>query len=99
LEGIVAKQQSGPYLTARENSTWFKIRNREYSQVVGREELLDRERHQEPVAGWHSCVLIATYQLTIKHSFTWALGTTNKLLPGSLSRRSNRNRPSSTTDQ
>jgi bifunctional non-homologous end joining protein LigD len=31
LEGIVAKQKSGPYITDRENSTWFKIRNREYS--------------------------------------------------------------------
>lgn len=36
LEGIVAKQKSGPYTTDRENSTWFKIRNREYSQMVGR---------------------------------------------------------------
>jgi ATP-dependent DNA ligase len=57
LEGIVAKQTSGLYVTAREDTTWFKIRNREYSQMVGREELFERERHQEPVAGWHSCVL------------------------------------------
>jgi bifunctional non-homologous end joining protein LigD len=57
LEGIVAKQKYGPYITDRENSTWFKIRNREYSQMAGRENLFERERHQEPVAGWHSCVL------------------------------------------
>ena len=57
LEGIVAKRKSGPYTTDRENSTWFKIRNREYSQMVGREELFERERLQEPVPGWHSCVL------------------------------------------
>jgi bifunctional non-homologous end joining protein LigD len=57
LEGIVAKQKYGPYITDRENSTWFKIRNREYSQMAGREELFERERHQEPVAGWHSCVV------------------------------------------
>jgi hypothetical protein len=38
-------------------TTWFKIRNREYSQMVGREEVFERERHQEPVAGWHSCSL------------------------------------------
>jgi len=37
--------------------SWFKIRNREYSQMAGREELFERERHQEPVPGWHSCVL------------------------------------------
>jgi len=44
-------------VTERESSTWFKVRNREYSQIGGREELFERERHQEPVAGWHTCVL------------------------------------------
>jgi len=57
LEGVVAKQKSAPYVTEREQSTWFKILNREYSQKDGREELFERERHQEPVAGWHSCEL------------------------------------------
>ena len=57
LEGIVAKQKFGPYVTEREQSTWFKILNREYSQKDGREELFDRERHNESVAGWHACVL------------------------------------------
>ena len=57
LEGIVAKQKSAPYVTEREHSTWFKIRNRAYSQMAGREELFERERHSEPVAGWHSCTL------------------------------------------
>jgi len=57
LEGIVAKQKFGPYVTEREHSTWFKILNREYSQKDGKEELFERERHQEPVPGWHSCVL------------------------------------------
>src|SRR3989441_9482948 len=57
LEGIVAKQKSAPYVTEREQSTWFKILNRKYSQMQGREELFDRERRQEPVAGWHVCAL------------------------------------------
>ena len=57
LEGIVAKQKSAPYVTEREQSTWYKILNREYSQKDGREELFERERHQEPVAGWHLCDL------------------------------------------
>ncbi len=57
LEGIVAKQKSAPYVTEREHSTWFKILNREYSQKDGREELFERERHSEPVAGWHSCAV------------------------------------------
>ena len=55
LEGIVAKQKSAPYVTEREQSTWFKILNREYSQKDGREELFERERHSEPTAGWQSC--------------------------------------------
>src|SRR5437879_4398882 len=57
LEGVVAKQKFGPYVTEREQSTWLKILNREYSQKDGREELFERERHSEPVPGWHSCVL------------------------------------------
>ena len=55
LEGIVAKHKHVPYVTKREHSTWFKIRNRGYSQIVGREELFERDGHREPVAGWHSC--------------------------------------------
>src|SRR5437870_3587353 len=57
LEGIVAKQKSAPYVTERDHSTWFKILNRKYSQKDGREELFERERHQEPVAGWYVCAL------------------------------------------
>jgi hypothetical protein len=33
----------------------FKIRNPNYSQIIGREELFERDRHTEPVAGWHTC--------------------------------------------
>ncbi|MGA7929424.1 MAG: glycosyltransferase family 4 protein [Candidatus Sulfotelmatobacter sp.] len=38
-------------------STWYKIKNRRYSQMAGRHELFERERHREPVPGWHSCAL------------------------------------------
>ena len=55
LEGIVAKHKHSPY-GQEQKTTWFKIRNRDYSQWVGREELFERERHQEAVvAGWESC--------------------------------------------
>jgi bifunctional non-homologous end joining protein LigD len=57
LEGIVAKHAFGPYVTERERTTWVKIKNRNYSQMQGRQELFERERHREPVAGWHSCEL------------------------------------------
>jgi bifunctional non-homologous end joining protein LigD len=56
LEGIVAKQKHAPYLPA-EKPTWLKIRNREYSQWIGREELFERERASSPdVQGWAACV-------------------------------------------
>jgi ATP-dependent DNA ligase len=57
-EGIVAKQKYAPYVTDREQSTWFKIRNPRYSQWAGREKLFERERSREPVPGWHSCALL-----------------------------------------
>ena len=57
LEGIVAKQKSAPYVTEREQSTWYKILNRAYSQREGREKLFERERGREPVAGWHTCAV------------------------------------------
>jgi len=60
LEGIVAKHSFGPYTTERERSTWFKIKNRNYSQLEGREELFERERHKEPAPGWHCCELACT---------------------------------------
>jgi ATP-dependent DNA ligase len=57
LEGVVAKHSFGNYVTERERATWAKIKNRDYSQMQGREELFERERHKESVAGWHCCEL------------------------------------------
>jgi bifunctional non-homologous end joining protein LigD len=47
LEGIVAKHSCGPYVTEAQRTTWFKIKNRGYSQMAGREELFNRERHSD----------------------------------------------------
>lgn len=56
LEGIVAKRKGAPYLP--EQSTWQKIRNRNYSQWEGREELFERERDGNPDVrpNWEACV-------------------------------------------
>src|SRR6266571_198516 len=70
LEGVVAKHKSSPYVTEREHSTWFKMLNREYSQKEGREELFERERHSEPVPGWHSCDL-ACASLEVVNNRGW----------------------------
>lgn len=47
LEGIVAKHKLSPYLP-QEPPCWVKVRNRNYSQWVGREELFERERERNP---------------------------------------------------
>jgi ATP-dependent DNA ligase len=49
LEAIVAKHKDSPYLSETTISTWYKIRNPQYSQMIGRHELFERERHSEPV--------------------------------------------------
>ena len=55
LEGIVAKRKYDPYLL--DGSTkWLKIRNPNYSQWAGREELFDHERSTDPdICGWNVC--------------------------------------------
>src|SRR6266571_1417909 len=63
LEGIVAKHKSGPYVADRESSTWFKTLNRRYSQMQGREELFERERHGEPVPGGMAFVRVSVLQI------------------------------------
>jgi ATP-dependent DNA ligase len=57
LEGIVAKHKDSPYLSEKTISTWYKIRNPRYSQMIGSHELFERERHSELVPGWHRCEL------------------------------------------
>ena len=54
LEGIVAKRKFDPYLA--DSATWLKIRNRNYSQWIGREELFERERSSDPDwRNWNNC--------------------------------------------
>jgi bifunctional non-homologous end joining protein LigD len=57
LEGIVAKYKFSPYRGEDSLGTWYKIRNPAYSHLVGRAELFERDRHKEPVPGWHTCEL------------------------------------------
>jgi bifunctional non-homologous end joining protein LigD len=42
MEGVVAKQPSAGYTP--EATTWVKIKNRQYSQAVGREDFFDRRK-------------------------------------------------------
>jgi hypothetical protein len=54
LEGLVAKHRDGLYVSEREQSSWFKIRNRDYSQWPGRDELFNRPEDAER-PGWDCC--------------------------------------------
>jgi bifunctional non-homologous end joining protein LigD len=56
LEGVVAKRRADPYLP--EHAAWLKIRNHDYSQWVGREELFERERAADPEFElWNGCAV------------------------------------------
>jgi ATP-dependent DNA ligase len=46
LEGIVAKHRQSRYAVEDHNRAWVKIRNRSYSQLIGRDELFER-RYEE----------------------------------------------------
>jgi len=55
LEGIVAKRKFDPYL--QDKASWLKIRNTNYSQWEGREDLFERERDSDPdLSLWDDCV-------------------------------------------
>jgi ATP-dependent DNA ligase len=55
LEGMVAKHLRAHYTSDPEATTWFKVRNRKYSQWEGRHQAFERDRHAEPVPGWRVC--------------------------------------------
>jgi ATP-dependent DNA ligase len=42
-EGIVAKHKTAPYFSKHSISTWYKIKNPHYSQMMGRHELFERD--------------------------------------------------------
>jgi len=45
MEGVVAQQASARYTP--EATTWVKIKNRQYSQAIGREDFFDRRKVRE----------------------------------------------------
>ena len=53
LEGIVSKYAAGKYT---EKPSWFKIKNPNYSQAVGREELFEELRSRTV----NACVRFST---------------------------------------
>jgi hypothetical protein len=57
LEGIVAKRKFEPYLS--DKASWLKIRNTNYSQWEGREDLFEHERQSDPdLSLWDDCARV-----------------------------------------
>ena len=50
LEGVVAKLRQAPYGLLGGRSPWVKIKNREYSQAVGRHDQFDGLRGERRIA-------------------------------------------------
>ncbi|HET7442716.1 MAG TPA: hypothetical protein VFJ47_15545 [Terriglobales bacterium] len=61
LEGMVAKHRRSRYAVADHNPAWVKIRNRRYSQMIGRDELFERRYEEKgaPEIGWDVCTRAA----------------------------------------
>jgi bifunctional non-homologous end joining protein LigD len=57
LEGIVAKLKHGHYVSNRDESTWIKIKNKNYSQAEGRSDFFEGKKPVQSV-GWDSCSAI-----------------------------------------
>jgi hypothetical protein len=90
LEGIVAKHKSSPCLSGGGETTWLKIRNPNYSQLAGRDELFNRDgkRRQEQASdGWSGCVL-ACIEGRCERAYgtftsTWIVGRLTIMRPAS----------------
>ena len=56
---VVTRGESHRKSAASLGATWVGKEDEmpRYSQMAGREELFERERHREPVPGWHTCDL------------------------------------------
>ena len=55
LERVVAKRKFDPYI--ENQASWLKIRNTNYSEWEGRQELFERERESDPdLFLWDDCV-------------------------------------------
>lgn len=59
LEGIVAKPRNSRYRFTDSKTSWRKIKNPNYTQALGRDELFSPSGHEKPIEidGWAGCAL------------------------------------------
>jgi ATP-dependent DNA ligase len=55
LEGIVAKRRNSPYLPDNPECQWVKVRNANYSQLAGRDDLFATSQRKYPQPDWAGC--------------------------------------------
>jgi ATP-dependent DNA ligase len=62
LEGTVAKHRLSRYRVDHGNPPWVKVKNRGYSQMMGRHELFERQHEARgaPKFGWNACAKAAS---------------------------------------
>jgi bifunctional non-homologous end joining protein LigD len=57
LEGIVAKPKNSPYRFTETQTYWLKLKNRDYSQQFGRDDLFAPAERKPAVGSWASCAI------------------------------------------
>jgi bifunctional non-homologous end joining protein LigD len=57
LEGIVAKPRNSPYVLSEGQTSWLKIKNRDYSQQFGRDDLFSSDEARPKEGSWGLCSL------------------------------------------
>ena len=57
LEGIVAKPRNSPYQFRENRTYWLKLKNRDYTQALGRDDLFGPGKKKPVQPDWSSCAL------------------------------------------
>jgi bifunctional non-homologous end joining protein LigD len=57
LEGIVCKPKNSPYQFTETKTYWLKLKNREYTQALGREDLFARGTKKPAQPDWNGCTI------------------------------------------
>jgi bifunctional non-homologous end joining protein LigD len=57
LEGIVAKPRNSPYLFTESQTYWVKVKNPDYTQSLGRDDLFAPGKKKPVQGSWASCAI------------------------------------------
>ena len=57
LEGIVAKPKNSPYQFTETHTYWLKLKNPNYTQAMGRDDLFAPPGKKGPTPDWAGCAI------------------------------------------